>query len=170
MARRRHRFVRPAPKTKMWIGTGVGRASVSGTTPLLLASLNATALALRPFTILRSRILFYAESDQIIATETNSGVYSRQVVTDSAIAAGVGSVPTPLSQFEADYYVYQPFQYDFLFSTASGHQTQFAYQYMIDSKAMRKVGPDDDIAIVVEQRGVVGATVGTEGRALIQLH
>ena len=56
MARRvaRARFVRPAPRTKMWIGAGVGITTALGSTTQLISLLSAGALLLRPFTILRT--------------------------------------------------------------------------------------------------------------------
>ena len=41
---------------------------------------------------------------------------------------------------------------------------------MVDSKAMRKVGLDDDLAIVVQQRVAIGAIIAMEGRFLVKLH
>ena len=150
MARRRTRFVRPAKSTKVWMSIGLGPTTVvTGTSLVLMGVYNALALALRPFTILRTRGLLAIASDQAIALETNSGAFSMQIITDSASAAGIASIPTPLSQPEADYFVYQPWEYDMVFFTGVGVEMHGSTQYQIDSKSMRKVGLDDDIAVVV---------------------
>ena len=171
MARRRSRFVRPPKSTKVWMSVGLGPTMVAtGTSPVLMGVYNALALALRPFTILRTRALLAIASDQVVASESNSGAFSMQIITDSASAAGIASIPTPLTQPEADYFVYMPWQFDFAFFTGVGVEAQFAREQVIDSKSMRKVGLDDDIAVVVQGLGADGYTVVLEGRQLIQLH
>ena len=107
MARRRHNFVRSAPRTKMWIGAGIGPgAALAGSTTTLFASLSAAALLLRPFTVLRTRIELLFESDQQSASERPSGLFGQIVVSDSAAAAGAASIPSPLANPEADWFVY----------------------------------------------------------------
>ena len=95
-----------------------------------------------------------------------------QVVSDSAVAAGVGSVPTPLTETDADYFVYAPVAFDFEFSNATG-----IYQlagdgvvHTVDSKAMRKVGLDEDVSVVLQQQVGTGAILSVEGRFLVKLH
>ncbi len=79
MARRsaRVRFTRPAPKTKIWIGNGLDLTVLASNAATLVSTLSAGALLLRPFTVLRTRIVIHSESDQITATEVPAGVYSR---------------------------------------------------------------------------------------------
>ena len=109
------------------------------------------------------------ESDQAAADENNQGAFGEIVVSDSASAAGIGSIPSPLSEIDADFLVYQPFQYSFKFQTGSGFET-YRQEYVVDSKSMRKVGHDDDLVQVAEQRIAVGGFISVEGRTLIQLH
>ena len=175
MARRvrsRAVFVRPPARTKIWIGNGLGATTlVSGAT--LVSSLNAAALALRPFTILRTRIVISLLSDQVAATEFLQAVYARIVVTDSAVTAGIASVPTPLSEPEASFYVYEPLFNNILVGATPGIQenTGAANVTVVDSKAMRKVGIDDDVAGILHQRSAgLGSDLAIEGRTLIQLH
>ena len=42
--------------------------------------------------------------------------------------------------------------------------------YDIDSKAMRKVGPNEDVALMIEEVNAFGAVVQTTGRMLVKLH
>ena len=169
---RQRPFARPKTRTKMWIGGGFGETNVGvGSTATLLASLNAAALLLRPFTILRTRVTLFLGSDQFGATESNQGVLAAQVVTDSAAAAGIASVPTPLDEFTADFYVYQPWDFGIIFATAVGVSDVTGQRtIVIDSKAMRKVGHDDNIVYTCAGRGAAGYNVALEGRLLIQLH
>ena len=158
----------------MWIGAGVGSSTVNPSTLTLLATLSGGALLLRPFTILRSRIVLYYRSDQIAATETPLGTFANIVVTDTAAALGVTALPNPSGidgDPEASWFVHQPVNAMIKVSTAVGFVgSDFGIEYTVDSKAMRKVGPDDDIATLFDQQTGVGAEITTSGRRLIQLH
>ena len=167
---RRSRFVRPAPRTKMWIGAGVGPATIVGSTVRTVSGLTAGALLLRPFTVLRTRLIVHIESDQAIAAEANDGAFGYIVVTDTASSLGITAIPTPLLNPEADWFVFQPLSFNFLHLSSVGFEGNSGVQYIVDSKAMRKVGPDDDIAGIVQMRGADGSVITTTGRRLIQLH
>ncbi len=85
MARRtRGRFIRPAPRTKIWIGAGVGATSVGSLATVLISSLSAGALALRPFTVLRTHLLIGIHSDQSVSVEDMVGSFGHIVVTEAA--------------------------------------------------------------------------------------
>ena len=172
MARRstRGRFVRPAPKTKIWVGAGIAQFAVATNGKTLITSLNAGALALRPFTILRTRLLVTLDSDQIVASENPTGAYGEIVVKEIATGIGVTAVPGPLTDPDADWYIYQGMTARLRFVTAAGFESNSGAHWEIDSKAMRKVGPTDDVAVCFEMRNVGGGTMNLEGRQLIQLH
>jgi len=172
MARPRRTFTRAGGKrTSLWLAGGIPGVAVSASSSTLLGTLNAAALALRPFTIVRTRILIHFNSDQTGAAEFTQAVYSEQVVTDSASAAGIASVPTPITEANADFHVYQPLFQKFIFISGVGvQQTGHEQTFMVDSKAMRKVGIDDDLVSVVELRSATGAEISVEGRILIKLH
>ena len=95
-----------------------------------------------------------------------------QVVTESAAAAGIASVPTPLTDTDGDYHVYTPVFQDFIFLSLVGFRENVGdgSNTLIDSKAMRKVGVDDDIAVVLEQQSALGTIIALEGRMLVKLH
>ncbi len=52
---------------------------------------------------------------------------------------------------------------------ASSNSSSNCLLFTMDSKAMRKVGAQDDIAITIEDR-LFGLEVAMEGRMLIKLH
>ena len=166
---RRARFVRPAPRSMVWLGAGFAPTTVAASSAVLIGILNASALALRPFTIVRTRIVTHWESDQQAASEFVQGVFSMQVVTEVAAAGGVGNVPTPLIETNADYHVYHPLlaRLRVIGSAAIGFDPGAS---TIDSKAMRKVGTDDQLVWVVENRAALGASLSMEGRVLVKLH
>ena len=173
MARRgRTRFIRPAARTKMWIGGGVGTSSVVADSENLISSLSAGALLLRPFTILRTRLELAISTDQQSATETPFGDFGMIVITDTAVAVGITAIPMPGSTIgdpDADWFVHQPMSTRLIFSSAVGMLLSFVH-YTVDSKAMRKVGPDDNVVQVWSQEASVGGVIMTHGRLLIQLH
>ncbi len=172
MARRtsRVRFVRPAKSTKIWFGAGVALVTLTTGTAQLLTSLSASALLLRPFTIIRTRLSLTFRSDQIAGSESPTGAYSRIVAKDQAVAAGIASLPSPLTEPDADWFVYQGMSDVVTFATAAGYEGHQGVRYEIDSKAMRKVGINEDIISIFELRTAGGALLNVEGRTLIQLH
>ena len=166
---RRRSFVRPSPRTNVWIGAGISIQTISGA-QTLLGTLNAVGLALRPFTIVRTHLeLFYA-SDQAAAGEFTQAAFTAQVVTDSAAASGAGAIPFGLSEPNSDFFAYQPMFTDFEFLSSIGFQAGAGPKsYTVDSKAMRKVGLDDDIVFGLEQRAALGAVMAIEGRILVKV-
>ncbi len=171
--RRSSRFIRPAPRTKMWIGSGVGVTTLTASTKALISTLSAGALLLRPFTILRVHMDILYASDQDTATETPRGSYGKIVVTDTAAALGVTAIPDPSSTSgdpEAGWFVHQTMSYRINSQNAGFFGVDVGHYYTIDSKAMRKVGPDDDIVAMFTQDASVGGLLITQGRTLIQLH
>ncbi len=114
----------------------------------LQASLNAAALAIRPFTIVRTRGLILVESDQIAANEQPFGAYGLAVVSDQAVAVGLTAVPTPYTdQFSDLWFMHQFWAAPWKFNT-SGAASQTILQF--DSKAMRKVEDGQDVVAVFE--------------------
>ena len=147
-------------------------ASVAaGTAVLLSPGLNAAGLALRPFTIVRTRGFIWAGTDQVAATETAFGAMGMLVAKDPAMAAGVGSLPTPTTETNAEFLVYQPFVTAIQFTAAAAYQNPAGNVFQFDSKAQRKVGIDEDMGILFENESAgSGAIVVLGGRCLIKLH
>ncbi len=140
---------------------------------VLISSLNAAAIALLPFTIVRTRGYLSLRSDQSANSEAQAVNYGNVVVTQQASAAGVASVPTPLTEANSDWYVYEQLTNSFIVSSAVGIDARGDVSKAFDSKAMRKVDTGDDVVSVAE----VPATGISEGlilrtftRTLIKLH
>ena len=68
MARRR---VTRTPGKMIWlfIGYPTDKVTIAAGSATLLATLNAAALALRPFTVMRTRLRLWIGSDQTVASE-----------------------------------------------------------------------------------------------------
>ena len=138
----------------------------------IIFSLNTAALALRPFTIVRTRFLVSIVSDQLGADEIQIGAYGMAVVSDQAVAVGVTAVPTPITDMGSDlWFVHQMCYNDFQFVSGVGFHSDGAHQYEIDSKAMRKVDIGQDLVVVAEVAGASsGAAFVSGGRMLVKVN
>ena len=157
----------------VWLGGLVVRTALgSPSTAAIHTSLAAPALALRPFTVVRTRGYFHWRSDQSAASENQDVAYGNVIVSDQAAAVGVTAVPTPATDSDSDlFYVYEAGTSRIDFQSAVGVRQNFGYTITIDSKAMRKVGEDQDLLEVVETAATsAGATVVTFTRTLVKLH
>ena len=155
----------------VWLDTIVASVTLASPSAVaLVTTLNAAALAARPFTVVRSRGFLQVKSDQIAAQETFQVGYGQIVVTDIASAAGVASVPTPEVEVASDWQTYQWAAGALGFVTGAGIWNDGIF-VEFDSKAMRKVDQGDDLIEVVEASSVsLGATVKIFNRTLIKLH
>ena len=149
------------------------RASTSlaaSATSALVYSLNAAALALEPFTIVRTRFQWLCVSDQSAATETFVGNFGLAVVSDQAVAIGVTAVPTPATDQGSDlWFLIEPWpgRFELIGTSINSNVTDRP----IESKAMRKVDIGQDIVGVVEAGiGGTGTSIVTVGRMLVKLH
>ncbi len=170
MARNRFRASsRARPKTQ-WGIINDTPTTIAGSSAVLLFSGNAAFLAARPFTILRTHVLLHYFSDQSAASETYQAAFGMGVATEAAVAAGVASVPTPISEPEATWFVYEPLFGTFDLADATGFNEPSGYLARVDSKAKRKVTVNDDVYGAIEVQSAEGMLIGAQGRFLIQLH
>ncbi len=175
MVIRRSRFVsrtRGARRETDWFSIAVTSSQVANSATLV-SSLNAAALALRPFTIIRTHLQITATSDQSAASESYFAALGAAVVSDPAAAIGVTAVPTPETDRESDlFFLYQDILGDFSFGSNIGFIGNEMVQYSLDSKAMRKVSADEDVVFVVEGGTVIGegSLISFSGRMLVKLH
>jgi len=153
----------------IWIGAGLATQNVPASSAFLMSTLSVGALLLRPFTVIRSRILLSYVTDQISADEHPAGAFGKIIVKADASDIGITAVPTPIASPDAEWYVYQGCDDDFGFITGVGFG-RIGRQYEIDAKSMRKVGINENLIGVFENRAAFGANVSVEGRTLIKLH
>ena len=175
MARSFSRPARPARGTRRltdWGSIGPFTDAVTGTGTNLVATLNAAGLALRPFTIVRTHLAWSVTSDQTAATEDQQIAVGMAVVSEQAAAAGVGSVPTPITDLGSDlWFLWDYIAASFLFISGVGFSPELAHTRYVDSKAMRKVNADQDLAIVLEAPSSSdGMGIHMIGRFLVKLH
>jgi len=153
----------------LWIGASFFDTTLAASTSVLIASLNAGALALRPFTVVRARSRIMIRSDQEAASETSRAAFGMCVVSDQASAIGISAVPTPGTDSASDAWFMFEFLPHHLAVTPAGTGPSYS-TYDADSKAMRKVEDGFDVIQVGEQVAAVGCVVTGAVRMLVKLH
>ncbi len=153
----------------IWTATSlqISATIATGSTAVVLTTLSAGILALRPFTIVRTRGVWSIVTDQTAALENQILGLGMAVITDQASAIGVTAVPTPGADADSDaFYVYEVlYQRNIL----AGEQPMRFAQF--DSKAMRKVEDGFDTNAVVETGASSnGVKVELQFRQLLKLH
>ncbi len=176
MGRRFPRVIRGGRQVResRWLDAiPVVQTLAAASTAAITHSLSAVELALRPFTIVRTRGLFSVISDQSAQTEDQQVGVGFSVVSDQAVAIGVTAVPTPYTDMESDlFFLYEQHFSHFLFSSAVGLQDEGNRAVTrFDSKAMRKVEDGQDIVSTIETSSISsGAIVRLAFRMLVKLH
>jgi len=168
---RRVHTVRKSEKVWFDAALATNKVSVAAASAVLLASLDTEGLDQIPFTILRTRLQVWWSSDQTASNEEPQGAFAMGVVSAPASAAGIGSIPTPITESNFPWVVYQPMIAGIQVATAVGAQNPSGNYYEVDSKSMRKVKLGEDIVFVVENNSAAdGAEILFLGRFLVQLH
>ncbi len=175
MARRsvfRSRMFQKHGRKTFWIGGTIIRNTIAaGGSSTLFGSLNAPALTLRPFTIVRTRGYWHFRSDQQSATEQQDVAMGNIIVSDEAVAIGVTAVPTPVTQNQSSWFLFDAGSDQFTFTTGVGFISPTGVLRNLDSKSMRKVEEGQDLIQVVETgAGSDGVAITTFFRTLIKLH
>ena len=137
----------------------------------IIFSLNAAALAMRSFTIVRTRFELQLQSDQAAAIEFQHVAFGMAVVSDQASAVGVTAVPTPATDLGSDLW----FVLQLMYADESNLTdcTRGGTNMTVDSKAMRKVDIGQDLVVVAElvtSAGGGGASFVSGGRMLVKVN
>jgi len=158
----------------LWIGgpAQTAKAALAASTSQLYGVLNAAALALRPFTVVRVQGSLFVLSDQVTASEQPFGAVGISVVTDQASAIGITAVPTPMTDLGSDsFFLHRAFGVDFQSTAASTAAANVnGWEFETTSKAMRKVPDGFDLAITIENAAVIGMDFIWTFRMLVKLH
>jgi len=94
------------------------------------------------------------------------GAYGEAIVSTEAFAAGVGSMPEPFTDSDwGGWFLWQSFSFGFVATTAD---TKISVELEVDSKAMRKIGPNEVLVGIAESQ--VGAySISAPIRTLVKL-
>jgi len=160
-------------RESLWLDFAPAQTTfAAASTAVLMGSLNAAALALRPFTVVRTRGYMFVRSDQSGASETYGCSVGYCIVSDQATAIGVTAVPTPVTDVNSDlWYAIDRLSGFFLFDTAVGVTGGIGARRDTDSKAMRKVEDGQDIVLVGETASFDQSCIlECYSRFLIKLH
>ena len=160
-------------QTLWFTSASINTTLSAASTASIVISLNAAALALRPFTIVRNRGYFSIRSDNfaVSTSETYEAAVGQIVVKDEAVAIGVTAVPTPIAQDASDWHVYARLIGRTQISADGVAESNVIHQMEIDSKAMRKVDLGEDMIEVVETSPLsLGLVTVHYFRTLIKLH
>ncbi len=173
MARGRRFPVRTGPRRKsVWLAFQPGQDTITAaSTALFVGQLSAADLALRPFTIVRTRGVIHYRSDQVAASEAYGMNYGMAVVSDQASAIGVTAIPTPVTDMSSDlWFLMQQMTSRFEFADATGF-IESGQVLTYDSKAMRKVDIGEDVVVVAETASVhLSCRFIDSFRMLVKLH
>ncbi len=89
-------------------------------------------------------------SDQTVVTETPTGAVGCAILNDVSIAAGVASLPDPVTDIQDDIWMlFQGLISQTRVATAVGFQESAGSLYEVDSKAMRKLPEGKSVAFIV---------------------
>ena len=164
---RRHGVMR---RDTVWVGASFITGVLASTNAVqLVTTFSAAALAMLPFTIVRTRGGMHVRSDQTGASEGYGIQMGMAVVSDQAVAIGVTAVPTPDSDINSDlWFVYEQFFSRFEFVSGVG-VLDIGHYFSYDSKAMRKVDIGQDLVQVVEAPNT-SCAFQDSFRMLLKLH
>jgi len=159
MARPGRTFARTSRGATDWGRVIDPHTAVPAGTKVLIATLALTNSGIGE-TVRRTRGMLSVVSDQSSVMEQQNGALGMIVVSDLAVAAGVASIPGPVTDANDDgWFVWVPVSQ--MSGSALGgnvtHSVQPSIQF--DSKAMRKVVEGFTIAVVYESLSQ-GAFVG----------
>ena len=154
MARGRGRFpqARGQRRATSWIGSAdQAYTSVAATTAVLLETFPVDGSFVEEgFTIVRVRGVLSVELSASSADQEAVGAFGIGIFNDSAVAAGVGSLLSPWTELDWDgWLVWQAWAFTFESITQAG-VLMFSKEFMIDSKAMRKVQPQETVCVIAE--------------------
>ncbi len=124
--------------------------AVAAATKVLIATA-VPAVAGIDLTILRTRAIMAAFPSAPTVDRFMSGAWGIMVVTDTAAAAGVASIPGPATDAADDgWFVHEWYMGAFEFGTAVGFAADMAQQRIVDSKGKRILEEGSVLVIVAE--------------------
>ncbi len=142
-----------------WLGGAdpTAKTTLAAATAVLAQSFTSAqidVLAPAGGTIVRTRGILWVASDQVVSSEEPIGALGMMVVRDQARIAGVGSIPTPVTESPDDGFFLHQWMFGgimFAQQDATGVNIWNGWhRYDFDSKAQRKFTGDDAIVVTLE--------------------
>ena len=123
--------------------------NVSAASKVLIGSFSLSNAGIDE-TILRTHISLHISTDNAGASEEQFGAFGLIRVSAVALALGITAIPGPFTNGNDDgWFVHFGIQQRWRADTAVGREN-LGQQYLIDSKAMRKIPDGSAIAVVAE--------------------
>ena len=128
------------------------------------ASLISSVLFEEPVTLMRTRGEMSIELNSYAADLAIAGAIGAGVVSAEALAIGITAVPTPFRDADwGGWFLWRSFGKRYEFQDATGAFLA-SWSFEVDSKAMRKVSPNEAIVFIAEsQSGAFSIFDGTRG-------
>ena len=156
----RQRFARKIT-IKNWEGGTIALSSI-GTTQSILSSLSNVGGT--PITCLRTRGAVLCIAEPNAATDTEILALGLIVVKAQAAAIGGTSLPGPIANPDAEWAWHQFIAFDAVTATAGDPQAiTLNMRVEIDTKAMRKLGTNEEFVLMAEVAGGAMASVNVLG-------
>jgi len=146
------------PSLKDW--TGLGLDSTYNALAAASAVIVGSFTGLSDVTILRIRGLLSIGSDQVAAGEEVHGALGVAIVSEEAFTVGITAVPLPITNDDSDLWMlWQPFAHGIQFGTGVGFQEPRLSNWVVDSKAMRKMSNDQRAVIVLQNSAAAAGLI-----------
>ena len=154
-SRRKSQWIGPAEQAYITVAS-------AGATLIEFASFE------EPLTVVRTRGFVSIKPASPTADIEIIGAFGLGIVSTEAFTAGVASMPEPFTDADwSGWYVWRSFAYDFEFNDATGINYP-TWNFELDSKAMRKIGPNETIVGIAESfSGAFNISANT--RSLVKL-
>jgi len=149
-----------------WVGPAAqGYISVTGGGASLISFVSFES----PLTLIRTRGHTSIQPGSFSADLNIIGAVGMAVVSTEAFLAGVASIPEPFTDADwGGWMVWRSFSMHLDVQSAAGFDANSALEFEVDSKAMRKVTPNETVVIIAES--FAGAfDISTPWRQLIKL-
>ncbi len=122
-------------------------------------------------TIVRVRGRIAYGSDQTAATESQLGAYGIAVVTAQAVSVGITAIPHPDTDASWDGWLYHTYLASHMSALSSvGVIPDILISIDVDSKAMRKISPEERMVFVIQNSASTGFQIFDSFRVLTKLH
>ena len=151
MARRQFQYPRNSGSrpNRSWAGAIPAVAvNVPAASKVLLASITLSNQGIDE-TILRVVGTVFMNTDQVAASESQHGAVGMCIVTDTALAVGIASLPDPVTDVQDDiWFMFQTVVGTFHFGTAVGFNANGGTNYPVDSKVKRILSSGHSVAVI----------------------
>ncbi len=156
------RQVRSRPMLKTWTGVTMGETSILSTTQAALGGIGITVSSRSTLLRIRGNILVKATPDAI-GDDAVAGLGIAIVSTDALVVGGT-SLPGPLGDPDWPGWIWHQYVPLMAGSASLGGDDIGSFvRVPVDSKAMRKMGPNESIAVIGHLSAVTYAAVVVNG-------